>query len=354
MAGPARVLKIWEDESIALYDERPRSRVPTLPTIGDSIQVFKVPEGGKAALAYLACVIRDTSEKMIVMRALASAVAILFGDSSNLTGSPSAPLTLTGLDQLTEDNVSASAVLKTNFSGAPDFSVADIDTYLDCDSDELGGYFGVLFYAGVKRLTEKNSTAFNEKRVGTITSAIVNQPKIFVPGSAFLDAAVLNKVYAAFTSLAAIRANLVYRTALKMGTIRYGSAVTFTAFFLLLADSGMGSLRVIKEAVLKCPWVRTDFPEIRIELEMANAGQNAIKEADPPLRPFIKAIYGSAFVPVAQNDIQNLLGISKRIMSHYVQTFSGFRGGRTTPEQDAKIDARLGITIAIRSEQELI
>lgn len=339
------LVKLWEEDTTSLYEGRPRSQIPEMPMVGDAIQVTR---GGDApGLAYLACIIRDTDSKLTVIRAIASAVAILFGESSNFTGSPKPPDELTGLDVLTKDDVNASAELKTSFEGAPPLTLADVDPYMDCDPDELGGYFGVLFLAGTKRLTNQNATAFNEKRTNTIKSASAKMPMIFVPGSAFLDETVLNKVYASFTSMAAIRAQLINRVALKMNQIRYGPVVTFSAMFLLLVDSGMGTLKIIKEASLKCPWVKSEFPELKAELEAADKGQRAIRAADPPIRPFVKAIFGAAFVPVAQADVVNLLGVAKKIMSHYTASYRQFGGGRTTPQQDAKIAEKLGL----RAEQ---
>lgn len=347
-------IKFWEEDTPALYEGRPRATIPEMPSVGDPIETYIIEkEKAKIAFAYLACVIRDTDEKIVVLRALASAVQILFADSANYTGSPLPVANLTGLDVFLVDDSSGSSELSTNFSGAPALTMADIDPYIDCDEDELGGYFGTLFIAGVKRLTTQNATAFNEKRLGTIQAASAVPPKIFIPGSAFLEGRVLNKVYAAFTSLAAIRAQLVHRTALRMGAIRYGPSVTFSALFMLLADSGMGSLKIIKEAVLKCQWVRTDFPELAPELEAADKGQRAIRSAEPPIRPFVKAIFGSSFVPAHQSEIRNLLGISKKVMTHYAATYAQFGGGITTPEQDTKIAQRLGLAESRAVEEQI-
>jgi hypothetical protein len=293
----------------------------------------------------LAVVIRDTDEKIVVVRALASALSILFDDASNFMGSPMPPVNLTGMNIFTDDSASSTAQIRTNFEQAPDLTLADVEPYVDCDADELGGYFGNVFYAGTKKLTASNASAFNEKRLNTILATSAKPLKIFVPGSGFMDERVLNKIYAAFNSLAAIRCQLIYRTCLKMGTIRYGPVVTFSAIFLLLVDNGLGTLRVIKEASLKCGWLREDFPELRPELEAADRAQSVLRAVDPPLRPFAKAIYGSAWVPLSQGEVSNLLGVSKKIMTHFVQSYARFGGGYTTPQQDAIIANRLGIAV---------
>lgn len=351
MSNLQQTTKFWEEETTALYEERPRSVIPALPQVADPIQTFKSRRGQeKLVLAYLACVIRDTDDKMITMRALASAVSVLFSDSSNFTGSATTSVDLTGLDILADDSISNTTTLSTNFDGAPPLQVADVDPYLDADIDEIGGYFGDIFMAGTKRLTTQNATAFNEKRLNVILASTAVPPKIFVAGSSFLDERVLNRVYASFTSLAAIRAQLIHRTAQKVNTIRYGPSVTFMAIFLLLADNGMGTLAVIKEAVLKCPWIRTDFPELRPELEAADRGQKTLRAAEPSLRPFVKVIFGSAFVPVPRNEVQNLFGVCKKVMTHYAPTYRQFGGGVTTPQQDDRIAQRLGIQTATAPE----
>lgn len=341
-SAQAPVKKMWEEDTPALYAGRLKSTIPAMPQVGDAFQVISSrPEMAKPSLIFLACIVRDTPEKLVALRALASAVSILFNDSTNFLGSPLAPEDLTGIDAVADDSIPSMTLLDTNFEGAPELTLADIQAYLEIDTDELGGYFGDLFVAGVKRLTTENSTAFNEKRLPTIQATIARNPKIFVPGSAFLDERVLNKMYAAFTSFAAPRAQLIHRVALKMNTIRYGPVVTFTAIFLLLVDNGMGTMRIIKEAILKCPWIRHEFPELAPELEAANDGQTMIRMADPPTRPFIKTIFGSQFVPVAQKDVANLLGVCKEVMQHFVPTMAQFRGGYITANQQAIVAARL-------------
>lgn len=342
--------KFWEEEPTALYKDKPRTQVPALPIVSEAIMTYTCPKGmEKAALAYLACVIKDTDNKMTVMRALSSAVSIIFSDSTNFTGSPTPPEELTGLEGFIEGDTSSSDEVKTNFANDVELRHADVDKYLECDIDELGGYFGDLFVAGTKRLTPQNATAFNERRLNSVLAASSKQPLIFVPGSAFLDEKVLNKVYAAFTSMSAIRCQLIYKTAMKMGAIRFGPSVTFSALFLLLVDQGLGTLKVIREAVMKHPEVVKEFPELRPELEAADAGIKVVRSVETRLRPFIKAIYGQNFVPSSQQDIANLLGVAKKIMVEYSPNYANFRGGYTTADQDDRI-ARLLKKITTQTE----
>jgi len=346
--------KIWQEATTNLYEGRPRSRVPDLPAVGQNFQVCTAKkEEAAIALAYFAVVIRETPEKLVVMRALASALTVLFDDASNFLGSPQAPDTLEGLGIFMNDDVTATTEIRTNFEDAPVLTMADVEPYLDCDTSELGGYFGNVFYAGTKRLTPQNASAFNEKRLNTVLSTSAKALKIFVPGSGFMDERVLNKIYASFQAFAALRCQMIHRTCLKTGVIRYGPVVTFTAMFLLLVDNGLGTLKVIKEAALKCNWLLTDFPELRPELEAADRAQQVLRAVDAPVRPFVKAIYGSAWVPIAQNEVSNLLGVSKKVMTHFTPSYARFGGGFTTAGQDAIIAMRLGIAVEQVGHEEI-
>jgi len=339
-----RASKFWDDPDPDLYVDRPRALIPQMPIVGDPIQVYSCVKGHeKAALAYLACVLRDAKEKLTVMTVLASAVSILFGDTSNFTGSPTTSIPMKGLEIFSSDTATETAIIQGPFESEVPLTMADVDPYMECDVNELGGYFGVLFVAGSKKVTSLNAAAFNSKRLSAIMAASACPPLIFVPASTFLDEQVLNKVYAAFTAMAAIRCQLVYRTCLKMSTISYGPRVTFAAMFLLLVDQGIGSLNTIRQALQKHREIVDIFPEVRPELESADKGIKLIRSAETNVRPFVKAIYGASFVPAQQADIGNLLGIARKVMTYYTPTFGNFKGGFTTPAQDAKIAQMLGI-----------
>jgi len=301
--------------------------------------------GDVVSLAYLALQIVKCQDKQLVIRCLASAVAILYKDDRNLTGSPRVPESLTGLLPDYTDKTSA-VVVQSNLEDAVDITEGELAQLLDIDTDELAAYFGVLFLAGVKKVTKDNRTAFNEKRAEMVRTQILGEPVIFLSGSQYLTDQVLHKVYATFMSMASPRCHLVKKTSEFMGDIHIGPQTAFTAMFLLLVDTGMGAIRVIKEAVLKYPWLRTDFPELRPEYAAANRAQLSIRQADVSMRPFLKAVFGNSYVPVSQSEINNLFGLCKYVLSKSQTTYVRYNGGSYTDEQEAKALARLGETAA--------
>jgi len=281
------------------------------------------------------------------MRSLASAIAILFNEKTvNYTGSSTTPVPLTGLAPVIDDSVAGTTLVESNFSDAAPVTVAEVRNLLDCDSEELGAYFGVLCLAGVKALTDRNKAAFNDKRVNAVKAVTVEELKIFTPDSAFLSDIVLRSVYAAFNSWQPVRCHLVEKAALKMGQVYMGPTASFAAMFLLLQDQGMSALRMIKEAVKKYPWIRTDFPEFNPELASAQNGIRAISTVETPgLRPFVKAIWGSNFVPVQYSSINTLLGVCKYVMIETTPSYEHYGGGaRISSVHEQRVRDHLGVS----------
>jgi hypothetical protein len=338
------LINFWDDETLDDRNARLRTTIPERPSITINLQVVT---GGQETLAYLALQIRKSRDKGVVMRALASAIAILFSEKTvNYTGSAMTPVPLTGLDPIVDDNVPGTQVITTNFIDASATTVDEVRSLLDCDSEELGAYFGVLCLAGVKALTDRNKTAFNERRVNAVKAVTVEELRIFTPDSLFLSDIVLKSVYAAFNSWQPVRCHLIERAALKMGQVYMGPTASFATMFLLLQDQGMSALRIIKEAVKKYPWIRTEFPELNPELVAAQNGIRAISTVETPgLRPFIKAIWGSNFVPVQYSTINNLLGVCKYVMVETTPSYENYAGGaRVSNIHEQRIREHIGIS----------
>lgn len=204
---------------------------------------------------------------------------------------------------------------------------------MEADPDELGAYFGILFMAGNKRVTNDNRTAFNEKRRASALASVTADPKIFIPGSDFLSDEVLANVYGAFISMAPARANMTARIILQLEKPLIGPALSFMTMFLLLIDTGMSALRIIKEAVIKHPWIRSEYPELRPELAAANEAQQIIKRASGRDRSFLKAIHGANFVPVNYSQIEILLGVCKEVLKRTTPSYQNYGGGKITDAQ---------------------
>lgn len=342
----------WNDVTADLHGT-PLRRAPI--TIAESLsipmQVVRSSTQPGDALQYLMYQIVVTENKDLVLRALASAIAIIYRDTANYTGSTMASVEITGLAPMVADPLVDDSDINTNLEAAEAAKVRDLRQYMLLDGEEIAAYFGVLCYAGVKKLTSENREAFNEKRVPAVKSMITGNPKIFVTNSPYLHADILNKVYATFTSLQAARAHLIRRVAGRMGGLTMGPQTSFAAMFMLLVDNGFGALRIIKQAVIKYQWIREDFPELAVELSAANEAIKSIKSAPPASRPFLKAIQGSAFVPAAQSDIANLLGVCKFVMSHTVPTYRQFGGGNITPDQEEHCRRRLRAVLDLAPAQ---
>lgn len=326
----------WQDETIEINGTSLRRDVPPMPQITMPLQTVR---GGKGAMIYLAYQVVHSREKLVIVRAIASAIACIFQDSVNYTGSQSDCIPLTGVDDLDDDASNDSTkVLATNFDDASPVTVAEIDALVDADIDELAAYFGVLCMSSVKRVTPENRTAFNEKRANAVRAQSLEDPKIFVNNSLFLTDSVLNKVYASFNSMQAPRAHLMALSASKMGKITMGPPTAFAVMFMLLVDSGMGALRIVKEAVLKYPFIMSEFPELKPELALANKAQSVIRKAQSAHRPFLKAIYGSSFVPMPYQETNNLVGICKKCLLETTPSFRNYGGGTITADQEDRLN----------------
>jgi hypothetical protein len=330
----------WNDESVDLNDRRLKKNIPGLPEIKQEIQVVR--GSGFEKLAYLALQVVKTQDKLTVIRAISSACSVLLDDSTNFTGSPKNSVELTGLERASDEKVADTEILVTNFQDAEPVTVAELLNAMEGDIDELGAYFGVLFLAGTKRIDARNRTAFNEKRQASATASIIGKPRIFVDDSMFLADAVLEKVYASFLSCQPLRSNMISRVVFHLNKAHMGPALAFATLFLLLVDSGLSALRIIKEAVLKHPWIRTDFPELRPELSAANVAQSILRTAPGHERSFVKAIHGSNFVPVNYSEIDNLTGVCKEILKRTTPSYQNYGGGRITEFQLNVINAKLG------------
>jgi hypothetical protein len=330
----------WEDETVELNDKRIKKEIPKLPTITASVQTIK--GGGVETLAFLALQIAKTTDKMVVLRAVASACSVLLTDSQNFTGARGLSVDLTGLDAANDDNVPGDQQLSTNFEDAEPVTVSELLTVMEADGDEIGAFFGIMFFAGNKRVTAQNRSAFNEKRAKSATASVIGDAKIFITDSQLLADSVLEKVYASFLSLSPLKANMTAKVVAHLGDAHMGPALAFMNMFLLLVDNGMSALRIIKEATLKNKWIRDEFPELAPEFAAANSAQNIIRKAPGHERSFLKAIHGNAFVPVSYSDIDNLTGVCKDILRRTTPSFQNYQGGKITESQTARLDAKLG------------
>lgn len=337
--APVTSSNFWEDNSIELNDQRIKKEIPKLPVIEQDFQV--VVGDGIECLAYLMWQIRKSNDRVVILRALASAVSIILKDKQNYTGSRMAPKKLEGLAVAADPNTSPETVLVTNFEDEESVTVGELLSAMEADSDEIGSYFGVLFLAGNKKITNDNRSSFNERRKQAAIASVIGDACIFVSDSPWLEDRLVAKMYAVFLSCAPMRANMTSLVVRQLEKPLMGTALAFINMFLLTVDVGMNALRIIKEAVLKHPWIHTDYPELKPEFHAANEGQNIIKRAPGRDRSFLKAIHGNAFVPVNYSEIDNLLGVCKEVLKRTTPSYQNYNGGKITESQLQRLNARL-------------
>jgi len=339
------LVNFWDDDTVNINPQRIKQTIPALPKI--TIDLPTIRGGGMETLAFLALQVVKSNDKMVIIRAIASACSCLLQDSRNFTGSPAKTIELTGLEVAAQDGSSRTEILSTNFTDAETVTVGELLDLMQADADELGAFFGVMFLAGNKKINAQNRSAFNEKRAQSATASIIGDPMIFVVDSPYLADEVCSKVYAAFLSMSPVRTNMTSMCVSMLNRVHMGPALSFMTMFLLLQDQGMSALRIIKEAVLKHQWIRVEFPGLAPELAAANKAQQIIKGAPGQERSFLKAIHGNAFVPVNYSEIENLTGICKEILKRTTPSYQNYGGGKITDTQLAIINSHSDVAPAV-------
>lgn len=300
--------------------------------------------GGIETVAYLILQVQKTIDKRVVMRAIASMCSVLLRDQSNFTGSPMKSVPITGVaDVLTADPpMDDNHVIVSNFEDAEEVTVKELNDLLDADNDEIGAYVGWMFYASQKQATDLNLSAFNEKRQNAATATLLTDPKIFVTDSVLLDRTMARKMYGSFLSCSPWRAHMMTKVINHLDDALIGPALAFASLFLLLVDTGMAALKIIKEAVMRHAWIRTGFPELQPDLQAANEAQNIIRASASRYRSFLKAIHGNNFVPVNYSQIDNLTGVCKEVLKRTIPSYQNYGGGKVTESQLNRINENLG------------
>lgn len=334
MSRPVNALQLdlWKGDTTLLTQPVTKGKVPQIRTHSKD---FQVVIGGSAALGFLMLqIVKTPDDKDVVMRALASACAIILERPTvNFTGSATKPVPLTGLDILLDESAKADQVITTNFIDASPITKGELEDLLDADVDEIGAFIGLMFIAGNKKLTPQNRTAFNERRAGAAGAGVIGATKIFVPDSVYITDEVIQKMYACFNSRAVQRSHITMNVIDNLDDAYEGMGQAFSSQFHLLVDSGMGGLRIIREVLGMYEWTRTAFPELRPAMNAANAAFKLIQTAPAATRPFLKAIHGNNFVPVAYSQIEGLVGVCREIATYQSSTVANYGGGSITDTQ---------------------
>lgn len=329
----------WTDEVASVTGVKLRTDVPTITPVELKMPWF---EGSHETLVYLGLQIVKTASKEVAIQAIASAVGILFKQKRDMLGGKGEKKILTNLDDPAKpvEDRDAADLVGTEWDTGAQITAGEINALMG-DMDEIAAFFALLFFAGTKKRTDRNRDAFNKNRVQNVKSTTNEDLLIFIENSPLITDKVLDTAYAAFNSFLANRMYLVSQTVQLCAGVYVGPALAFQNMFLLLEDTGLGTLRIIKEAILKYPFIRAKMPELASELHAADQGQRAIRRINENERPFCKAIYGNRFVPVAQNDVANLFGVCKKTLAYTVATYRNFEGGSVSERQEEIIQAEL-------------
>lgn len=311
-----------------------------LPAVSDQLPTYK---GGEELLAFCMWQIRLTTDREVVVRALASACSALIRSPENLTGSRAPAAALTGYDKVIANNADMASKAATNFENASEITLGQWQEAINIDVMEKAYYFGVLCHAMCKTPTAGDPMrAFNENRASAATQALIVDPAIFIPGSAWLSYEVVRKVHASFNAYGACRAHLIYAVVQKLDSCNSGESGMFATAFSLLADFGVTNLAIIKDAIIRYPSI-VRMPRIEHEIRSAAAGLRAVDAiADDKLKPFAKAMYMNRLVFVKPGDIKNLLGICREYLKPTHESYKRYKGGFVTEEQRLLIAADLG------------
>jgi hypothetical protein len=335
-------MSIFETSTYELYSGRPRSTVPSLPEVTESVQLC-VSDWG-LGLAYLALQVRDNDNKRAVVRAIASGVAIIFEEQGNILGAPNLPGKFNGLVDFASaepsDADSDPVCPDVGFEDSVEVKRSELVGVAAAEVEELAAVFAMYVQTAGKKPNDKNISAFDTKRLRAVKS-VCKELLIFGHSSDLLSLQTLDKVASCLNAYAHYRARLVSSIASRIDRPYGGPPHAFKMLFILLTDTGLGALKTIKIATARWGWLRADFPELKPELEAAQSGVMLIRQIVPPDRSFCKSIYGDAFVPVNPQDISNVFGVCKYALRQVIPTYDTYLGGLVTESQKAYIDSKL-------------
>jgi len=317
-----------------------RTKMPQIPEIRE---VFQTYMGGDETLAYAMLQIRKSVDRAVIARALGSALSTIFKDGTNFLGGSTKAIQLTGYGALTEEKVDPATVATTNFSDAEAVTRAEWESAYQLDDSEMAAYFGILCLAICKTPQDGDAmAAFNKNRRNNATKAIVDgTAQIFVDSSEWITYPILHKVHATFNYYAPLRIHLISNVLRHRSTIYLGAAEIFMDMFTLLADHGLTTLGLIRDAINKYPWIPTTFPELGKALQAANEGFRNLAAIDEAYRPYCKAMFANRIVLASPAILSNLVGVCREVLKYERESLVRYKGGYTSPGQDQIIAQKM-------------
>jgi hypothetical protein len=318
-----------------------RSKMPAVPPVTEDLPVYT---GDADLLALCMWQIRKSNDRSVIVRALASAAAAILFDKNNFTGSPTKSVPLAGFNDLSAAGVDLTKTAVNNFADGEPVTGAEWVLTASFDETEVAAYYGVLCIAMCSQpIAGAPLNKFNKNRAAAATKAVIGSPKIFIAESPWLSFEVLQKVHASFNMYGPSRCHLITNVLRHRGEFRIGLQENFMDMFFLLTDFGLTNLSIIRDAILRYPWIVTDFEGLESEVKAANDAFLKLSEIDAETRPFAKAMFQNHLVFTAPANIRNLLGICRYALSHTHATYAQYRGGFTTPKQEAYVLTKLDV-----------
>jgi len=327
--------EIWEGATVSVSGRSVTRNIPALPVIANRMTAYV---GAAEIVAVTMAQLQTTTDKTVVVELVASCVASVLKVTTRTFADAFDVVPATGFDYLDTDENKPDEPIVTNIAGISPMKRSDLGDLPAADTSELGALVGIYLYAIGKKPTEENITAFGARRRNAALSTVIGEPVVFVDNSPHLTLKVMRKVHGSFAAYAAHRARLINAVAIASAEHVSGGAVSLFQMFGLLNDQGMAGLNMVREALMKWEWIRTEFPELRPEVEAANAGFKLIRAAPPATRPFLKVIHGDRFVPTHYQDIKRLMGMAKYLLLEAHDTLSNFSGGAMPEEWREKVD----------------
>jgi len=292
-------------------------------------------------IAYLWYLILESTDNTVLMQAFGSLIGFLF----DLNRSPFNP----SVDM--KDIRRSSGVYFVEAGGSDIIDGYEIeDERISVTSDvlkeievpeldELAAVLAMICLTAVKKVTQENLEAFNQKRLEALRAQIGEiQFVAFGPVSNILNFERLRQFGAMWNYKKHHRVALM-RTLVKLTspTLTDQQGV-FKTFFMFLSGTGLGQLMVIKQALDRYKGMVVAFGHLESEWKSFLAGYARILELPADEISFCKAIKGESFVPVPSSSIQNLFGISKRLMVDEIPTYAQYGGGVVSDRDQEIID----------------
>lgn len=230
-----------------------------------------------------------------------------------------------------------------------DITALNMKDVLEINPQEVYAFAGSLCMAVTKQPTAENLSAFMGRRAALATLGFMSDnPVVFTENSDYLTLPILTKIHKAASFHMLSRELTMRALATNISLMDDGNQYVFACFLMLLENSGMNSLNIIRKVLMQYPTLIQFLPHLNAEFQAADAGISKVMALPNAERSFCKSIYGSKFVPVQYSDIKRLLGICVYIGQKAEPNLANFKGGQLAEMDKDIIDHVFGETIELK------